>query len=207
MLNINTIIIIFDIIGAILLILFSIYMSKTIGWFGELWTKQELNKLPKDRYKVLNDVLLKNGERTCQIDHIVVSPYGIFVIETKQYNGKIYGGKYDKHWVRYCRRNRKVFYENPIRQNYGHCMMIKELLHLDDSLVFNIVCIPSRYVYLKIRHDGELVRNTTIRKKILSYTEPKLGNYNEIFEYLNSQNIKDKAIRKAHIKNIKKNIV
>jgi hypothetical protein len=207
MLNTNTVIIIFDIIGAVLLILFSIYMSKIIGWFGELWTKQELKKLPKDQYKVLNNVFLTNGERMCQIDHIVVSPYGIFVIETKQYNGKIYGGKYDKYWVRYCRRNRKVFYENPIRQNYGHCMMIKELLHLDDSSVFNIACIPSLHVYLKIRHDGELVRNTTICKKILSYTEPKLGNYNEIFEYLNSQNIKDKAIRKAHIKNIKKNIV
>ncbi len=185
----------------------AIYTNRITGWFGELWTKQELKKLPKDQYKVLNDVLLKNGERTCQIDHIVVSPYGIFVIETKQYNGKIYGGKYDKHWIRYGKRNKKIFYENPIRQNYGHCMMVKELLNLDDSSVYNIACITSRYVRLKIRHDGEFTRNFTIIDRILSYTEPKLENYEQIFEFLNSQNIKDKAIRKAHIKNIKKNIV
>ncbi len=184
-----------------------IYEKQILGWLGEHWAKQELKKLPSDKYKVLNDVLLKNGERTCQIDHIVVSPYGIFVIETKQYNGRIYGGKYDKHWIRYGKRNQKMFYENPIRQNYGHCMMVKELLNLDDSSVYNIACITSRYVYPKIRHDGEFTRNFTIIDRILSYTEPKLENYEQIFEYLKSQNIKDKAIRKAHIKNIKKNIV
>ena len=180
-------------------------MKETVGWFGEHWVKQELKKLPKDRYKTINDILLRRGDRTCQIDHIVVSPYGIFVIETKQYNGFFVGGKYDKKWTMYAGK-KKYYYENPIRQNYGHCMIIKELLKLDDSSVFNIVCIPSN-AKLKIKHDGELTRNTTIAKKILSYQKEVIKNYDEIFEKLVSLNIKDKNIRKQHIQNIKKNIV
>ena len=45
-----------------------------------------LSSLDENEYKVLNDVMVRtqNG-KTSQIDHIVVSAYGIFVIETKNY--------------------------------------------------------------------------------------------------------------------------
>ncbi len=194
-----------DVIIASILFFIALHECKIVGWFGEHWVKQELKKLPKDRYRIINDVLLKRGDRTCQIDHVVVSPYGIFVIETKQYNGFFVGGKYDKKWTMYAGK-RKYYYENPIRQNYGHCMIIKELLKLDDLNVFNIVCIPSN-AKLKIKHDGELTRNTTIVKKILSYQKEVINNYEEVFFKLEELNIKDKNVRKQHIKNIKKSIV
>lgn len=55
------------------------------GKRGEMTVFRLLKKLP-DEYHLFNDVLLKtkNG-RTVQIDHVVVSPYGMFVIETKNY--------------------------------------------------------------------------------------------------------------------------
>lgn len=67
MLNINTVLIIFDIVIAILGVFLIIRRSMIVGWFGELWTKQALKKLPKDQYKVLNDVLLKNGEEHARL--------------------------------------------------------------------------------------------------------------------------------------------
>ena len=203
--NINIFLIIFSAVFALILLWLIVQERSIVGWFGEHWVKQELKKLPKDRYKIINNVLLKRGDRTCQIDHVVVSPYGIFVIETKQYNGFFVGGKYDKKWTMYAGK-RKYYYENPIRQNYGHCMIVKELLKLDDSSVFNIVCIPSN-AKLRIKHDGELTRNTTIIKKILSYQKEVIKNHDEIFEKLERLNIRDKNIRKQHIQNIKKNIV
>lgn len=194
-----------DVIIASILFFIALHECKIVGWFGEYWVKQELKKLPRDRYRIINDVLLRSGDRTCQIDHVVVSPHGIFVIETKQYNGFFVGGKYDKKWTMYAGK-KKYYYENPIRQNYGHCMIIKELLKLDDSNVFNIVCIPSN-AKLRIKHDGELTRNTTIVKKILSYQKEVIKSYDEIFSKLEKLNIKDKNVRKQHIQNIKKNIV
>ena len=59
-----------------------LFESKIIGFFGELWTKKDLKKLPKE-YKILNNIMIKVNNSTHQIDHIVVSKYGIFVIETK----------------------------------------------------------------------------------------------------------------------------
>lgn len=67
-------------------ILLYVNYKKWIGKAGEFWVKKELKKLPKD-YFIINDVMVKTSDnKTHQIDHIIVSKYGIFVIETKQYN-------------------------------------------------------------------------------------------------------------------------
>ena len=52
------------------------------GWFGEKKVAGYLSRLPEE-CTVLNDVILPTETGTTQIDHIVVSPYGVFVIETK----------------------------------------------------------------------------------------------------------------------------
>ena len=193
------------IIVMILTIIVLIFGKKIIGAAGEHWTKEVLNKLPKDKYIVLNNVFIKSNYGTHQIDHVVVSPFGIFSIETKQYNGYIIGNKYDKKWIRYA-GNKKYYYENPIRQNYGHVKALSELLNIDDSKIFNIVCIPST-AKLNIEHDGELTRYDTLLDRIISYKEVIIPNVNEIVEIINQNNIIDDNVRKEHIKNIRENII
>ncbi len=196
---------ILTITGLIIIVGYKLVGPKIIGWFGELWTKIELNKLPKDKYIIVNDVFISINNTTHQIDHVVVSPYGLFSIETKQYNGYITGDKYDKNWVRHSGK-KKYYYTNPIRQNYGHVKSLSELLKIDESKIYNIVCIPSN-AKLKIKHDGELVNNITIVKKILSYKKVIIDNVDEIVETINNNNIEDKNIKKEHINNIKENII
>ena len=92
----------------LIVILIPIIQKKVIGFFGEFWVKLELKKLKKD-YKVLNNVIIRTIDNsTHQIDHIVVSKYGIFVIETKQINGYIKGNDYDKNWT--VKRQRATAY-------------------------------------------------------------------------------------------------
>ena len=193
----------------ILALIYSIFDSyiypKVVGWFGEHWTKQALRKLPKQIYKVINDVMIKLDDKTHQIDHIVVSKYGIFVIETKQYNGYITGSKYDKKWVKHYRGGKVCYYTNPISQNYGHVKTIQELFNLNDNQVFNIVCIPSR-AKLNIKHDGELVNNVSICDKIESYKDVVIDNPQEIVEILKSKNIDDILQRQRHNINTKKQV-
>ena len=117
----------------------AIFYKQIIGWFGEHWTKKALSKLPKTKYKIINNLLLSVDGLTHQIDHVIISQYGIFSIETKQYNGYITGSKYDKNWVRHAGKN-KYYYTNPIRQNYGHCKALAELLNINESNIYNIVC-------------------------------------------------------------------
>ena len=86
-------------IFAVVCLILRIFQNKIIGFFGEFWTRRELKKLNKE-YKVINDVMIKTEDgKTHQIDHIVISKYGIFVIETKQLNAYIIGNDYDKNWT------------------------------------------------------------------------------------------------------------
>ena len=66
-----------------LAILAKIFYPKFRGFMGEFWVKQELKKLPKKKYIILNDIMLEDTNGTHQIDHIVISRYGIYVIEMK----------------------------------------------------------------------------------------------------------------------------
>lgn len=183
------------------IIFIKLFEIKIIGKAGEKYVRKELKKLDNTKYKILNDIMIETKNGTCQIDHIVVSKYGIFVIETKQYNGYITGSKYDKKWVRHLKNKKKVLYTNPIKQNYGHVISICELLNIDESKVFNIVCIPSR-AKLKIEDDGETTRINNILDKITSYKEEIIDNIEEVYNKILSCNITDKKIRKEHNKNL-----
>ena len=178
------------------------YGSQIIGWFGEHWARESLNQLDNKKYIVLNDIMILVNGKTYQIDHIVLSKYGIFVIETKQDNGYITGSKYDKKWVRHLKNNKNIYYTNPIRQNYGHVKALCELLNISDDKVFNIVCITSKNVKLNIKHDGELTRGYNINKKILSFNNEIIENTDELKNKIVINNIVDKDKRKEHIARI-----
>ncbi len=189
----------------ILIAILKFFNPQILGWFGEHWVKKELKKLPCEKYRILNDIMIRTSTGTCQIDHLVISPYGIFVIEAKQYHGYITGDKYDKKWIRHLGR-KNMFYENPIRQNYGHVKSICELLNLDESKVFNIVCIPSGNVKLNIKHGDELTTNLDIVERITSFQNVVIDNVVQIEQTILANNITDKNQRKEHIKVVKSNI-
>ena len=91
--------------------LFEIFKPTIKGWFGEEVIALYLRKLPPDEYTVLNDIILSTENGTTQIDHIVVSVYGVFVIETKNYKGWIFGGEKSAQWTQNIYGKKKQFYE------------------------------------------------------------------------------------------------
>ena len=88
------------------------------GTSGERYISKLLQKLP-ERYRVLNDLLLKYEGYTVQIDHVIVSEYGVFVIETRNFRGTIYGSAEIKRWVQINKGKKRLFY-NPTIQNNRH---------------------------------------------------------------------------------------
>ena len=179
----------------ILAILSEIFYKKFVGKAGEYHVKNELKKLPNEKYLVLNDLMIESNNMTYQIDHIVVSAFGIFVIETKQYNGYIVGSEYDKKW----KQNNKFYINNPIHQNYGHVKALEDVLKLNNNKFIPIVCIPST-ANIKVNSKSHVLHIYELNKTILSYKETILDNYNEIYKAINSLNIMDKNKRKEHIK-------
>ncbi len=99
------------------------------GLKGEVTVTQTLHQtLPNDCY-ILNDVTVRRGWHSAQMDHIVVTPRGIFLVETKNWRGRITGAADDRRW----RQDKgggqpPVYLSNPILQNRRHVEIFRHWL-------------------------------------------------------------------------------
>jgi restriction system protein len=94
--------------------------------------------LPKDEYHLIKDVTLPTRGGTTQIDHIVVSRYGVFVIETKNMKGWIFGSANQKIWTQKIYKHTNKF-QNPLFQNYKHVKTLEDLLDIPSEAIHSLV--------------------------------------------------------------------
>jgi hypothetical protein len=95
-------------------------------------------RLDKKKYQLLHDVTLRTEDGSTQIDHIIVSQYGVFVIETKNMKGWIFGSEHQKFWTQNIYKQKHTF-QNPLHQNYKHTKALEKLLNIDSSKIFSVV--------------------------------------------------------------------
>ena len=109
------------------------------GWRGERAVQrtiaQRLNPLI---YSDLHNITLPAGEGSTQIDHLIFSPYGLFVLETKNYQGWIFGTEKQPQWTQQIFKKRSKF-QNPLRQNYKHTKTLQDLLGLAPEHVHSVI--------------------------------------------------------------------
>lgn len=90
------------------------------GHIGELLVRLFAHwQLDKQTYRRLHNVTLDTPDGTTQIDHVFLSPYGIFVLETKNMSGWIFGSEKQAQWTQKLHK-RTFKFQNPLRQNYKH---------------------------------------------------------------------------------------
>ncbi len=95
-------------------------------------------------YHLMNHVTVRMEDGTTQIDHILVSRYGVFVIETKDFNGWIFAGAQDPRWTQVYFRRKSTF-QNPIFQNFRHVCAVREVLDfLAPEAVKSVVVFTGR---------------------------------------------------------------
>ena len=138
----------------IYLILFSIFLIALKlalpylkGKLGEYQVSQQAKLHLNEDYVLLENITLPDGVGgTTQIDHIILSPYGIFVMETKNYTGWIFGSERQKQWTQQIYR-KKFKFQNPIHQNYKHVQVLAAQLaecvepsHIHSVIIFLNQC-------------------------------------------------------------------
>ena len=84
------------------------------------------NFRPPD-YHLMNHITLQLSDGTTQIDHVLVSRFGVFVIETKDYNGWIFANARHENWTQVL-FHLKYKFQNPIRQNHRHVRAVQQRL-------------------------------------------------------------------------------
>jgi hypothetical protein len=109
------------------------------GWVGEKATQFGMwMKLDEGIYMRFHNLIIQAENGTTQIDHLLLSRYGIFVIETKNYNGWIYGGQRQDTWTQNL-FGKKNHFQNPLHQNYRHTKALSECLHVNHGKIHPIV--------------------------------------------------------------------
>ena len=93
----------------------------------ELVSRLLLSHFRVPDYHLMNHVTLRMEDGTTQVDHILVSRFGVFVIETKDYSGWIFANASDATWTN-VRYRRKYTFQNPIHQNFRHVLAVQNLL-------------------------------------------------------------------------------
>lgn len=190
------------IIIGILLFLVDSKLPYLVGKRGELFVAWRLRKLNPKKYKVLNNLILPSSGNTAatQIDHVIVSNYGIFCIETKTYKGWIFGDAQQEHWVEVIYRYKKSFY-NPVRQNYAHLKAVEALIKpkFPNALYFGFVIFLTAGK-LKISGTENVGYSRHVISKITSITTEVLTDdeVNHVVKTLLTNNITDKNARRKH---------
>lgn len=180
------------------------------GKKGERTVAKILSPLDENEYKVLNDVMVRtqNG-KTSQIDHIVVSAYGIFVIETKNYRGWIFGNEKAAYWMQII-YHAKYRLRNPVKQNYAHIFALKEILAEYSTIIyFPIVVFVGKAELKEIKSKMPVIYDTELLTLIHSNATSKClaeAEIDKIVELLSSKNIVNDETRVEHINTIRQTI-
>lgn len=94
--------------------------------------------LDRNIYRELNNITIPTPDGTTQIDHVLVSRYGIFVIEAKNMNGWIFGDAKSAEWTQSFPGG-KFRFQNPLRQNYRHTKCLAEFLGIEHDKLHSVV--------------------------------------------------------------------
>ena len=113
------------------------------AWFKGVLGEWQVNLLikfflNKNEYHLIKNVTLPTEDGTTQIDHIIVSKYGIFVVETKNMKGWIFGNGNQKQWTQQIYKHKSKF-QNPLHQNYKHVKTLEACLNAKNDSIFSVI--------------------------------------------------------------------
>jgi len=126
-----------------LLLLFIVIALFKSAWFKGFIGEAMVNMLArlfldKNVYHLIKNVTIPTEDGTTQVDHIIVSRFGVFVVETKNMKGWIFGSEHQKTWTQQIYRSKHKF-QNPLHQNYKHTKTLEVALNIDPDKLFSVV--------------------------------------------------------------------
>lgn len=147
--------------------------SKGKGKLGEFVVGTFLKELGPG-HDILNDLTFVIDGESTQIDHVVLSTRGVFVIETKNYQGKILGRAHEPQWTQ--RLGRQSFkFQNPLRQNYRHRKFLAEKCGVKEDAIVPLVVFTGNADFPKGMPEGVFYPKALV-KAIRETTDAKLNN-------------------------------
>ena len=159
------------------------------GEEGELLIKSILSNNPS--FKSFHNIVVRDNKGfTYQLDHIVITNKGIFVIETKNYRGKIYGNTSTRAWTQVVGYEEHNFV-NPLFQNESHIKALKSIAKIPYPIISLVVFVRNNVKELNI---DNVINANELNSYLNNYISDSLLNdgqinylYNQLFETFKTQ--------------------
>lgn len=182
-------------------------IKKDLGKLGEYCTYGYLKPFEEQGAKFLFNAYIPRDDNTTEIDVMMITSKGIFVIESKNYSGWIYGEEYKKNWCQTFKSGHKEYFFNPVYQNKIHVHCLRKLvgdsipLHSiiafsDRSELKNIrmstkeIKVINRYdIYKTVTEICENIPETILDEKMINGLYEKLYPYTQVDESVKAQHI------------------
>lgn len=150
------------------------------GQYGEYLTDYALNHDNVAGYlKTIKNVYIPYKGATTEIDVLMVHEKGIFVFESKNYSGWIFGNATAQKWTQSLPNKEKHQFYNPIKQNVSHISALCDFLRLPKAAFTSYIIFSERCELKSVPEDTEeyiiLRRNYLLRnlRKLLKEREPR----------------------------------
>lgn len=130
-------------------------LAQSIGERGEKYVARALGDTVEGEQYIINNLLFQDSEgHSCQIDHILINKNGIWVVETKNYAGYIYGSEEQREWTQVLAYgDEKHKFYNPVKQNRTHIYRLSKYLNAD-KIFHNVICFLNRADITNVRANG-----------------------------------------------------
>lgn len=169
--------------------------------------------------RVLRDMYIPYNGETKQIDVLLLTGFGIYVIESKDYSGWIFGSENNKIWTQSLNKYRKYKFYNPIWQNNSHIKALCAYLHskceyfnLEEKYFNSLIIFSGKAEFKKIPNNlvnCEIINDYRLNNYINyeNETKPKIFTETQLDEFYNmllpTTQVSDE-IKQKHIENVKK---
>lgn len=181
------------------------------GQIGEFATEYALTNNNLDgELVVLKNIYIPTQGKTTEIDVLMIHEKGIFVFESKNYSGWIFGSEDQLNWTQSLQNGEKNKFYNPIRQNRTHIKALAEFLEKPLSEFISYIVFSERCTLKKVPEDTEdiiIVRRPDMLKKLrariksapIKYTHDEINDITDRLRPLTNKSLDEKQ---KHIEEI-----
>ena len=183
-------------------IIWNIVAKRIKGASGEYRVANLLDQIDGFN-RIINNVMFNDQGKSRQVDHIAITEYGVFVIETKNYAGTIYGTEKATEWKQKLYKQ-TFYFQNPINQNYGHVETIRKIIDNENVYIEPIVLFTLRSklkvnTKTKVMYDHQIKEYIEKKPKVL-----KAQDVSKIYNLLLYSKITNKEEILTHNSNVRK---
>lgn len=182
------------------------------GKYGEYLTSRIIEKNALTSHKQLVNVYVpkRNSDELTEVDLLYIDRTGIYIIESKNYSGWIFGNEAHQNWTQSMPNKKKFKFYNPIRQNATHIRAVQDFLALPKEVIHSVIVFSERCSLKKIEVTSENV-HVLKRENLKKFIQAREQSAKQFFTQAEIQTIYNRLlpqmqvsdeVKKQHIKRI-----